>query len=79
MRKKIYKNLLVGGFYFFLIKGLIWLFIIGAAALGIGNFFNMYIAMNRFKIVIVNEKAFEDVWKNRETHLENVPGFEKVI
>ena len=39
MRKKIYKNLLVGGFYFFLIKGLIWLFIIGAAALGIGNFF----------------------------------------
>tara|TARA_B100000963_G_scaffold276831_1_gene245139 strand:- start:987 stop:1106 length:120 start_codon:yes stop_codon:yes gene_type:complete len=39
MKKKIYKNLLVGGFYFFLIKGLIWLVLIGAATLGIGNFF----------------------------------------
>ena len=37
----------------------------------------MYIAMNRFKIVFGKEKAFEDVWKNRETHLENVPGFKK--
>ena len=36
MKKKLFKNLLVGGFYFFLIKGLIWLVIIGAAALGIG-------------------------------------------
>jgi len=39
MKKKIYRNLLVGGFYFFLIKGLIWLIVISAAALGIGNFF----------------------------------------
>ena len=39
MRKKLFKNLLVGGFYFFLIKGLIWLVIIGAAALGIGKIF----------------------------------------
>jgi hypothetical protein len=39
MKKKIYRNLLVGGFYFFLIKGLIWLIIISAATLGIGNFF----------------------------------------
>ncbi len=39
MLKKSYKNLLIGGFYFFLIKGLIWLVIIVAAALGIGNFF----------------------------------------
>ena len=31
--------------------------------------------MNRFKIVLGKEKAFEDVWKNRETHLESVPGF----
>ncbi len=38
MKKKIYKNLLVGGFYFFLIKGLIWLILIGATVLGIGNF-----------------------------------------
>tara|TARA_A100001015_G_scaffold2139_1_gene2908 strand:+ start:5870 stop:5989 length:120 start_codon:yes stop_codon:yes gene_type:complete len=39
MKKKIFKNILKGGFYFFLIKGLIWLVLIGAAALGIGNFF----------------------------------------
>ena len=39
MKKKIFKNLLVGGFYFFLIKGLIWLIIIGTAALGIGKIF----------------------------------------
>tara|TARA_Y100001970_G_C13559268_1_gene520694 strand:+ start:296 stop:415 length:120 start_codon:yes stop_codon:yes gene_type:complete len=38
MKRKIFKNLLVGGFYFFLIKGLIWLFVIVAAALGIGNY-----------------------------------------
>tara|TARA_B100001121_G_C18325423_1_gene450762 strand:+ start:441 stop:560 length:120 start_codon:yes stop_codon:yes gene_type:complete len=38
VKKKIYKNLLVGGFYFFLIKGLIWLVLIGATVLGIGNF-----------------------------------------
>jgi len=39
MKKKLFKNLLIGGFYFFLIKGLIWLVIIGAAALGIGKIF----------------------------------------
>ena len=39
MKKKLYKNLLVGGFYFFLIKGLIWLVLIAAAALEFGNFF----------------------------------------
>ena len=39
MKKKLFKNLLVGGFYFFLIKGLIWLVIVGAAALGIGKIF----------------------------------------
>ena len=35
----------------------------------------MYIAMNRFKIVDGLEKEFEDVWRNRETHLDKVPGF----
>ena len=35
----------------------------------------MYIAMNRFKIVLGKEKEFEDVWKNRDTHLEGVKGF----
>ena len=39
MKKKLFKKLIVGGFYFFLIKGLIWLVIIGAAALGIGKIF----------------------------------------
>ena len=39
MKKKILKNLALGGFYFFLIKGLIWLILLGLAALGIGNFF----------------------------------------
>ena len=31
--------------------------------------------MNRFKIKIGKEKQFEDVWKNRETYLDNVSGF----
>ena len=35
----------------------------------------MYIAMNRFKINRGQEEAFEHVWKTRETHLDNVPGF----
>jgi len=35
----------------------------------------MYIAMNRFKILLGKEQDFESIWKTRETHLENVPGF----
>ena len=35
----------------------------------------MFIAMNRFKIVKGKEKDFENVWKNRDTHLANVPDF----
>ena len=31
--------------------------------------------MNRFKIVKGKEKEFENVWKNRDTHLDKVPGF----
>ena len=31
--------------------------------------------MNRFKIVLGKEKDFENVWKNRDTHLEGVKGF----
>ena len=37
----------------------------------------MFIAMNRFKIVLGKEKEFEDVWKNRDTHLEGVSGFKE--
>ena len=36
----------------------------------------MYIAMNRFKIILGEEKNFEEIWKTRETHLDNVKGFE---
>ena len=35
----------------------------------------MYIAMNRFKIVIGREKDFERIWRERETHLDDVSGF----
>ncbi len=35
----------------------------------------MFIAMNRFKIVIGKENDFEKVWENREAHLDKVPGF----
>ena len=35
----------------------------------------MYIAMNRFKIRLGSEQEFINIWKNRETYLETVPGF----
>ncbi len=35
----------------------------------------MYIAMNRFKIVLGKENEFENVWRNRDTHLDDVIGF----
>ena len=35
----------------------------------------MFIAMNRFQIKIGKEGDFEEVWRSRDTHLENVPGF----
>lgn len=35
----------------------------------------MYIAMNRFRITPGQEGAFEKIWRERETHLEEVPGF----
>ena len=34
--------------------------------------------MNRFKIAIGRESNFENIWENRETHLENVNGFQKI-
>ena len=37
----------------------------------------MYIAMNRFKIISGRENDFEKIWKERDTHLKNVPGFKK--
>ncbi len=35
----------------------------------------MFIAMNRFKVQHGSEKAFEEVWTGRDTHLREVPGF----
>ena len=37
----------------------------------------MFIAMNRFKIIIGKEKEFEKVWNERDTHLSSVPGFKE--
>ena len=36
---------------------------------------SMYIAMNRFKVALGSEAAFEHVWTSRDTHLKKVPGF----
>ncbi len=35
----------------------------------------MYIAMNRFKILPGSEETFISIWKNRDSHLNTVPGF----
>ena len=35
----------------------------------------MFIAMNRFKISIGSEKAFEKIWRDRDSHLTGVSGF----
>ena len=35
----------------------------------------MFIAMNRFKIMLGEEEAFERVWAERDSHLKTVPGF----
>ena len=37
----------------------------------------MYIAINRFQIVLGKENDFEILWKERDTHLDQVPGFLK--
>lgn len=36
----------------------------------------MYIAMNRFKIALGSEADFEQVWAERDSHLDGVPGFQ---
>lgn len=35
----------------------------------------MYIAMNRFKVALDHEDAFQNRWLNREVLLKEVPGF----
>ena len=35
----------------------------------------MFVAMNRFKIRLGQEGAFEKLWRERESHLDGLPGF----
>lgn len=35
----------------------------------------MFLAMNRFRIAPGREEDFIEVWRNRDSHLEGVPGF----
>ena len=35
----------------------------------------MFIAMNRFQVNQGKESVFEEMWKSRETYLNEVPGF----
>jgi heme-degrading monooxygenase HmoA len=35
----------------------------------------MFVAMNRFKVVRGSEEDFEEVWRNRRTRLDEMPGF----
>ncbi len=35
----------------------------------------MFIAMNRFQIALGREEEFEAIWHERDSHLEEVPGF----
>lgn len=37
----------------------------------------MFIAMNRFKIIPGYEEDFLEIWRNRETYLDEVPGFKE--
>ena len=35
----------------------------------------MYIAINRFRINLGKGADFEEIWRTRDTHLKDVPGF----
>ena len=35
----------------------------------------MFVAMNRFRVVPEREADWERIWKERETHLQEAPGF----
>jgi heme-degrading monooxygenase HmoA len=36
----------------------------------------MFFAMNRFRIAIGDEEAFENIWKGRDSSLADTPGFQ---
>lgn len=35
----------------------------------------MFVAMNRFKVALGSEEAFEEVWRGRDSRLKEMPGF----
>ena len=35
----------------------------------------MYIAMNRFRVILDKEETFETIWRSRESRLKDVPGY----
>jgi len=35
----------------------------------------MFVAMNRFRIALGKEAEFIEIWRKRESHLDQVPGF----
>jgi heme-degrading monooxygenase HmoA len=35
----------------------------------------MFVAMNRFRVIPGSEEAFEEVWRNRKSRLDELPGF----
>jgi heme-degrading monooxygenase HmoA len=37
---------------------------------------DVFIAMNRFRIARGRESEFEEIWRNRDSHLEGVAGFQ---
>ena len=37
----------------------------------------MFIAMNRFRIALGSEDVFEELWRSRESQLDQVPGFQE--
>ena len=37
----------------------------------------MFIAMNRFRIAIGRESDFEQLWRSRDSQLNDVPGFQE--
>ncbi len=37
----------------------------------------MFIAMNRFRIALGREEGFEELWRSRDSQLDQVPGFKE--
>ena len=37
----------------------------------------MYVAMNRFHVNAGREEVFEEIWRNRDSYLDQVPGFKE--